>query len=457
MLRICDLVPCSFNPRFPALDQERVAHLAASIQQHGLLHPVLLRKVEHHHQIVAGNYRAAALRQLYGDDFVLLASQYHVRQLTDEEASYASLIENLDRNDLSEMELAKCVVFWRDRFGKKQKELAELFGRSQPWVSQMIALVEDEERMPALVRDALGGNGDYQTSDTPERMPSRSNGFTISKHHWLELRKLDDEKLREHLAQKIKRRELSVAQTRELVHKTICSIKRKPRVCSAFDPQLTTLWDFSTCDVRFGVDYPGRLPGQVVQNLVHFYSQEGDLVVDPMAGGGTKLDVCRVMKRACHAYDLAPVREDIVQHDVLDGIPEADESVQLVVLDPPYWRTKRGDYAEGASQLASLDLRAFYDAMEYVARECLRVLRPGGVVALVIGNWMEKNTRFVDLAFGCAKLFGAHLNPVARVCLTNRNYAGISFANTIDAKKRGYMLNGFRDVLVFRKSAVANV
>jgi len=55
-----------------------------------------------------------------------------------------------------------------------------------------------------------------------------------------------------------------------------------------FEPQIFNVWNFPSCNPLFGMDdVPGRIPGQIVQNVLHYWTREGDLVVDPMAGGGT--------------------------------------------------------------------------------------------------------------------------------------------------------------------------
>ena len=60
------------------------------------------------------------------------------------------------------------------------------------------------------------------------------------------------------------------------------------------------------------------------------------LVVDPMAGGGTTLDVCQSMGRRCLAYDLEPSRPDIHHHDIRAGFPAAAVGCDLIFCDPPY-------------------------------------------------------------------------------------------------------------------------
>lgn len=70
----------------------------------------------------------------------------------------------------------------------------------------------------------------------------------------------------------------------------------------------STYWYFSHCDPRFGMDYPGRIPGQIPANVIHYYTEPGELVVDPMAGGGSTLDTASLLERRCLAYDLFPMR-----------------------------------------------------------------------------------------------------------------------------------------------------
>jgi len=51
-------------------------------------------------------------------------------------------------------------------------------------------------------------------------------------------------------------------------------------------------WNFNECDERFGDDWPGRIPAQLVAHTLFYFTKPGDLVLDPMAGGGVVSDVC---------------------------------------------------------------------------------------------------------------------------------------------------------------------
>jgi transcriptional regulator with XRE-family HTH domain len=63
-------------------------------------------------------------------------------------------------------------------------------------------------------------------------------------------------------------------------------------------------WNFTECDERFGDDWPGRIPAQLVAHTVFYFTNPGDLVLDPMAGGCVVSDVCLVFERRCQSFNL---------------------------------------------------------------------------------------------------------------------------------------------------------
>lgn len=83
--------------------------------------------------------------------------------------------------------------------------------------------------------------------------------------------------------------------------------------------EATTLWDYPRQSYgktpKGDNKYPGVTPAFIIYNMVKRYTEPGDLVVDPMAGSGTTLDVCKEEGRKCIAYDIASPRSDIIQKD----------------------------------------------------------------------------------------------------------------------------------------------
>ncbi|MDP2788770.1 MAG: DNA methyltransferase, partial [bacterium] len=101
----------------------------------------------------------------------------------------------------------------------------------------------------------------------------------------------------------------------------------------------TTLWDFpkqNYGDKPHGNNkYSGVTPALVIWNLLQRYTKEEDLVVDPMCGSGTTIDVANELKRKVIGYDLNKTRPEIIKNDSRK-IPLADNSVDFVFIDSPY-------------------------------------------------------------------------------------------------------------------------
>ena len=73
-------------------------------------------------------------------------------------------------------------------------------------------------------------------------------------------------------------------------------------------------------------------PALIIYNLIWRYTELDDLVVDPMCGSGTTIDVCREESRRVIGYDVSPVRPDIIQNDARK-IPLDSNSVDMIFID----------------------------------------------------------------------------------------------------------------------------
>lgn len=112
-----------------------------------------------------------------------------------------------------------------------------------------------------------------------------------------------------------------------------------------------SVWTFGK-DTIMGQQHPGKTPTGLVYNLLYFFTKIGDLVVDPMAGGGVVGDCCYETKRDCKMYDIKPKRQDITQHDMGDGIPRDMQNADLMFWDPPYYKMMHVQY--GPESISSL-------------------------------------------------------------------------------------------------------
>ncbi|MHA2163925.1 MAG: DNA methyltransferase [Candidatus Thorarchaeota archaeon] len=130
--------------------------------------------------------------------------------------------------------------------------------------------------------------------------------------------------------------------------------------------------------------YDGRIPGQIVWNMLYFFTKPGDLVLDPMVGGGTTIDACLIMNRKCIGYDKAPSRDDIKKHDITDDPP--NERAQLIFYDPPYFRKKEDEYGLPEALRTKEGFLAFAANWVGFAK---KALSPGGYVALLISDYID--------------------------------------------------------------------
>ncbi len=186
----------------------------------------------------------------------------------------------------------------------------------------------------------------------------------------------------------------------------------------SFDLECTTVWSFPKRGnwATHRSDYRGNWSPQVVRNLILRYSNEGDILLDPMVGGGTTLIECKLTGRRGIGIDINPdavkITKERLNFDYLYSQPQEcyvgnarsleyidDDSIDFICTHPPYADIIK--YSEGKingdlSNIHSID--SFCDEIELVAKECFRVLKPGKFCAILIGDTRRKKF-YIPLAF----------------------------------------------------------
>lgn len=128
------------------------------------------------------------------------------------------------------------------------------------------------------------------------------------------------------------------------------------------------IWQFQNADKSAGgQSYFGAVPPQVLENLLWFYTDPGDVVVDLFAGSGTTIDVAKAMGRRVWASDIRGNHYSphlpIHKHDATAGWPDAaPHKADLLFLDPPYWKQAAGRYSSEPNEMAEMDMAGFGDA-----------------------------------------------------------------------------------------------
>jgi len=183
-----DITPNRFQPR-KVFDQESIKELAETIQEHGLLQPIIIREYEAgKYEIIAGERRFRAMTELQWEKVPAI-----VEKLNDKETASLALIENLQREQLTSIEEAQAYRNLMELNGLTQATLAKGMGKSQSAVANKIRLL----KLIAPVQNAILDH-------------------RISERHGRALLELSEDQQRESLME-IVNRHLTVKQTEELV------------------------------------------------------------------------------------------------------------------------------------------------------------------------------------------------------------------------------------------------
>ena len=144
---ISALDPNPFQPR-SALDPARLAELAASIRENGIVQPLLVRRRGERYQIIAGERRFRAA-QATG----LTTVPVTVRDVDDEHLLELALVENIQREELNPIEEAQAFHRLQDEFGLTQEEIARRVGRDRTTIANTLRLL----RLPRELRELVAG------------------------------------------------------------------------------------------------------------------------------------------------------------------------------------------------------------------------------------------------------------------------------------------------------------
>jgi len=183
-----------------------------------------------------------------------------------------------------------------------------------------------------------------------------------------------------------------------------------------FEQEKNTVWNFPKRGdwATHKPDYRGNFAPQVPRNVILNYSEKGDLVLDPMVGGGTTLIEARLLNRNAIGYDVnqnaVNISNERIHFDVEGNtkqvvklgnalkLPEKENSVDLIVTHPPYANIVKYSEGKNPDDLSSISsLPKYLDALEIALREMYRVLKPGRFCAILIGD-TRKGQHYIPLS-----------------------------------------------------------
>jgi ParB family transcriptional regulator, chromosome partitioning protein len=189
-VHIEELRPNPYQPR-KHFDEETLKELSASIQQHGIVQPLVVRKSIRGYEIVAGERRFRAAKEIGLKQIPVV-----VKEFSDDQMMEIALIENLQREDLNPIEIANAYQKLMNHLAITQEALAERVGVSRPHVTNFLRLLQ----LPTDLQDDV------------------SRG-TLSMGHARALLGVKDVDLQRKLAAKVKQEKASVRQLEEWIQK----------------------------------------------------------------------------------------------------------------------------------------------------------------------------------------------------------------------------------------------
>jgi ParB family chromosome partitioning protein len=240
---LASISPNPHQPRAPIRDQDLV-ELAASIQEHGVIQPLVVNRVPDGYQLIAGERRWRAAR-LAGLSTVPVV----VKDVAPSEMLELALVENLQRADLNALEEAMAYRQLTEEFGLTQEQVARRVGKSRVAVANTLRLLKAARG----VQEAL--------------LEGR-----ISEGHARALLGLEQAEAQEAALKTVLKRELNVRQTEELVRRLLGLRQQEPRAAQAVSPETRAL------EARFrealGTKVNLTRQGDRGRIVIHFYSEE---------------------------------------------------------------------------------------------------------------------------------------------------------------------------------------
>ena len=186
-LYLDDIIPNRFQPR-EVFNEDALKELSESIKEHGVIQPIIVRKLGDKYEIIAGErrYKATAMAGLTKIPAI-------IRNLDDKEASKVALLENLQRKDLTAIEEARTYQKILEIDNMTQEELGRSMGKSQAAIANKMRLLSlPDEVQEALLHDKISERHARSLLNlpTPEEQIKMLNKVIDNR---LTVRELDDE------------------------------------------------------------------------------------------------------------------------------------------------------------------------------------------------------------------------------------------------------------------------
>lgn len=151
---IDEIMPNPFQPR-KDFNREEIESLADSIKSQGLLQPVVLRKRAGRYEIISGERRLRAMKHIGEKSIPAIVKE----KISDGKMLEMALVENIQREDLNDIELAKSYQRLLFECGLSHKDLSEHIGKSRSAITNTLRLLKLPEKIQTLTREGKISSG----------------------------------------------------------------------------------------------------------------------------------------------------------------------------------------------------------------------------------------------------------------------------------------------------------
>ncbi len=141
---------------------------------------------------------------------------------------------------------------------------------------------------------------------------------------------------------------------------------------------------------------------RILSSLLYLYSEPLDMVIDPFAGKGSTIEICKNRLRRFWVSDrklYGPRCNQIRELDILKNMPLIEDwnKVSITFLDPPYWNQAAGKYSNDPDDLGNMSLDKFTESIIQIVQN-FAIYQKKGVIALTMRSTQEsrENDHFVD-------------------------------------------------------------
>lgn len=225
-----------------------------------------------------------------------------------------------------------------------------------------------------------------------------------------------------------------------------------------FELKTSNYWKFNSLADTNGY---GAIHGLIYANLVYWFSEPGDVILDPMAGTGTLGKVLGAYRFYCEEYeaegsgrrialmsDIAPTNHEIIRSDAKHILPFEAESVDLAIIDPPYLRIADDKVYSNIGDSKEEWLKS----IRLIVTNVVRCLKPSGKLALITDDVLRGNEH-CPIAFHATDILAdAGMKQVATIYNNNPNYVyTMGPAQMLAARRDKLLCNGCKVIQVARK------